>query len=403
MKKTFFIITGLFILLQSGCRLEELGTDSTSSISIPSGLQAIDITPTSDGAFMICGNSTPASGDIFLMKVDKNANILWYEIDEQLGASQSCNSIIATPDGKFITCGQYEQKAYVAEYGANGKRLRDVVDTEIGRCNCIIEGDDANNRYVFVGSISRPNGTNIVKNAYVGSVNIAESTLTIQPGYMPNPISLFPSELRSIVEHPDGHMAQGFAVVGEASTDSINTNKIGGYFFKINNQLIKNNNSEEYYAIGNPQERVFEIIQKQEERRYMLAGKTNNGGGRANDGIVMDVPLNGDDEGRNYPFPTLPFDRNDELRTIIEANEDNHYIIGGFSVSMGINSEDAYIAKIRENGVESWETPFDMQGRNDRINGLAKTDDGYIAVGQSIESGQHEMIILKINENGDIQ
>jgi len=117
----------------------------------------------------------------------------------------------------------------------------------------------------------------------------------------------------------------------------------------------------------------------------------------------MDVPLNGDDEELNYLYPTLPFDRNDELRTIIEANEDNYYIIGGFSTSMGINSEDVYIAKIRENGVADWETPFDIQGRNDRINGIAKTDDGYIAVGQSVESGQHEMIILKINENGDIQ
>jgi len=402
MKKTTFIITGLFILLQWGCQLEEL---DSPIIEIPLGLQAIDIVPTNDGAFMICGNYNPTvEGDIFLMKIDKNTNILWYKIDEQLGASQSCNSIVATPDGKFITCGEYQNKAYVAEYDANGKRLRDVIDSETSRCNCIIQGDDVNNRYVFVGRISRPNGTSMIKNAYVGSVNIAESTLIIQPGYVPNPISLLPSELRGIVEHPDGYMAQGFAVVGESSIDPINTNRIGGYFFKINNVLNKNFNSERYYDIGNPQERVFGIIQKQGERRYMLAAKTNNPtGGGGNAGLVMDVPLNGDDEELNYLYPTLPFDRNDELRTIIEANEDNYYIIGGFSTSMGINSEDVYIAKIRENGVADWETPFDIQGRNDRINGIAKTDDGYIAVGQSVESGQHEMIILKINENGDIQ
>ena len=95
--------------------------------------------------------------------------------------------------------------------------------------------------------------------------------------------------------------------------------------------------------------------------------------------------------------------RYDEEAFDIVADDDG-YVIVGVTETDTHGREDVYIFKIDEKGKVLWRKNYG--GRNsDVAYSIAKTDDGYLVVGEteSYGNGRKDVYVLKIDKNGNIK
>lgn len=396
MKKTIFIITGLFIVLQWGCRLEELyvcSPDFTTFERLYSQeadtLSVHDMIPTPDSAFVICGN---IGNDIFLLKIDNDGNTIFFERDIIPVTKEVCNAVAIGPNGGFVTCGTQESRAYLAKYDALGKHQNQNAQSEISTCRCIV--NEGNGQYIISGNMRRNNGK---MNTYVAPV-VFNNTFPdiIMPDYLPSPQRDGAEAAQAVIAGPSGYVIAGF------SYNSVPPeNGAAVHFYRLDNALNLITDSEQFHHLGTQQDIANGMVETP-LGNYMVTGNfhTTSDVGTGVDIFVAEVHGKGEILHQyNYGG-----NRTDVAFDIIHAHQSGQYIITGYSASFGDNSDDIYVSKINQNGTIVWEKTYGQSGVDERANSVLRTGDcGYIIAGQSAQNGLRRPYIIKINENGNVR
>ncbi|WP_084275411.1 hypothetical protein [Nitratiruptor tergarcus] len=190
----------------------------------------------------------------------------------------------------------------------------------------------------------------------------------------------------SIIKTDNGYIAAGYSSgPGYSSGD--------GWIMKINEDGTIA--WQKRYG-GNKKDKINSIIKTDDG--YIAAGYTESFGAGKSDAWI--IKLNGD--GSIAWQKRFGGDEDDFINSIIKT--DDGYVAAGYTESFGAGEDyDAWITKLNEDGDIVWQYRYGGD-KKDRINSIIKTDDGYIGAGvidsTMVESG--DAWIMKINEDGDI-
>ena len=93
----------------------------------------------------------------------------------------------------------------------------------------------------------------------------------------------------------------------------------------------------------------------------------------------------------------------DETNTILQT-EDGGYVVFGFVQSKNEGREDAWIAKLDENGEIVWDKAFGGSQNDEVFSGIKTADGGYAVCGytESKGAGGYDAWIAKLDENGEM-
>ena len=93
----------------------------------------------------------------------------------------------------------------------------------------------------------------------------------------------------------------------------------------------------------------------------------------------------------------------DETNSILQT-EDGSYIVFGFVQSKNKGREDAWIAKLDENGEIIWDKAFGGSQNDEVFSGIKTADGGYAVCGytESKGAGGYDAWIAKLDENGEM-
>ncbi|MFO8078447.1 MAG: hypothetical protein R6U21_07395 [Thermoplasmatota archaeon] len=133
---------------------------------------------------------------------------------------------------------------------------------------------------------------------------------------------------------------------------------------------------------------------------YIVVGSTYSYGSGGSDIWLIKI----DENGNELWNKTFGGNDSDYGNKIIQSDEGGYVIVGN-TISYGAGFYDVWLIKIDENGNELWNKTF---GGNDADRGediIQTSDGGYLITGGATPSdvGWDDVILIKTNENGDIQ
>jgi len=397
MKKILYFCIGLSVLLNGACRLDKLDINCLEHATFDRKYDnAFDFTPfdikeTTDGRYIICGSvNYDSDKDIFLMKVDKEGEVLFFESERKTGTDEICNAITVTEDRGFLICGEVEDKAYFAKYNFEGILLEDTREELFDESNCLCINEFGENEYVFAGLAGNPS----VNNSYVGTLNIQGQKPNIITHYLPNPRDGGENAL-SVIASKGAYVSVGHSF--NSPQQDVGT---AVHFYRLDENLQIIPNTEKFYHLGTQQDIALGVLEAT-DGNYMVAGKLHVPDS-GNDIFMLKVNSNGEILQRNE----YGGNRNDHVENMIYAHEEGQYILVGHSASQSADgSEDIYIAKIRENGTLIWEKTFGETGINERAHAVIRTEcAGYIITGFAEKNdGSVENRIIKIDADGNVE
>lgn len=397
MKKITYFIIGCSLLFNSACRLDKLDVDCLEHVTFNKTYSNAhyftphDIKETTDGRYIICGSiNYDTDEDIFLMKVDKEGEVLFFESERKTSTSEVCSSIIVTKDRGFLVCGKAESKAYFAKYNFEGKLLDDtrVELFDASECSCMNKSGEY--EYVFGGRAANPE----VSNSYVGTLSLQGQKPTIITHYLPNPRDNGENVL-SVIPSKEGYVAVGHSY--NSPQTGIGT---AVHFYRLDNNLQRVPNTEKFYHFGTQQDIASTVLEKP-DGNYIVTGKLH-APEEGNNIFVANVNPNGEVLQR-YEYGG---NRNDQGEHMIYAHEAGEYVVAGFSSSLSSDgSDDMYVAKIKENGTIVWERTFGQTGIDERAHAIIPTEcGGYVLTGFAHKNdGTRDVQIIKINANGNVE
>lgn len=393
MKKLTYTIIGFAICLNWSCRLDRLEVDCgehqtfEKKYNAANDFVAYDIKETTDGGFVICGGVYhPGDQDIFLMKVDKEGEVLFFETERREATNEVCNSVVVTPDKGFLVCGLLENKTYFAKYNFEGKRLGDerVELFDSSTCSCITK---SGNEYVYSGRAGNPQ----IKNSYVGTLNLDGQTPRVITHYLPNP--------RSDSEHALAVIPSkgAYTVVGHSYNTPGSQVGTAMHFYRLNENLQIIPNTEKLYHLGTQQD-IAQSLVETEHGDYFIVGNLHSEDAGQN---IFVVRANSNGEILNQ------YEYGENLdaagRDIVQAHESGQYVITGYLGNFGADS-DLYLAKIKSDGSIVWEKTFGEGGINERGHQVIRTEcEGYIVTGYAEKiSGERQVYTIKVDADGNV-
>ncbi len=398
MKKIIYCIIGLSLLLNSACRLDKLDVDCLEHATFDRkytnahNFAPYDIKETTDGRYIICGVvDYDTDQDIFLMKVDKEGEVLFFESERKPSTNEICNSITVTQDRGFLMCGKVEGKAYFGKYNFEGKLLDDTSVDLFSESECLCMTESGETEYVFSGHAVNPQ----TNNSYVGTLSLQGQSPVVITHYLPNPREGAENAI-SVIPSKGGYTAVGHS--NNAPQTGVGT---AVHFYRLNENLQIVPNTEKFYHLGTQQDVALEVLEASDGVNYMVAGKLHIPY-VGNDIFLLKVNPNGEIIQRHE----YGGNRNDHVDGMIYAHEAGQYVMVGYSASQSADgSEDMYLAKMQENGTVVWERTFGETGVNERAHTVIPTEcGGYIMAGfaQKVD-GSRETRIVKVDSNGNVE
>lgn len=397
MKKIIYVIIGLSVLLNGACRLDKLDIDCLEHATFDRKYTDVhsftpnDIKETTDGRYIICGTvNYDSDKDIFLMKVDKEGEVLFFESERKTSTDEICNSITVTEDRGFLICGKVEGKAYFAKYSFEGISLDDTRVELFDESDCLCLTESGANKYAFSGRAGNP----LVSNSYVGTLNLQGQKPNVITHYLPNPRDGGENAL-SVIPSKGGYVA-----VGHSYNSPLPDIGTAVHFYRLDENLAIIPNTEKFYHLGTQQDIALGVLEAA-DGNYMVTGKLHVPDA-GNDIFMLKVNSDGEILQRNEYGGS----RSDHVDGMIYAHEQGQYILVGYSSSRSADgSEDMYLAKIKEDGTLVWERTFGETGINERAHAVIRTEcDGYIITGFAEKNdGSREARAIKVNANGNVE
>lgn len=398
MKKTIFIITGLLILLQWGCRLEELtvecGVTNGFENKYDYGFSGSDaftargIVETTDGEYVVCGSIAGDIDDIFLLKVDKNGNQVFFIQDEQAGA-ENAEAIARTADGGFLVCGRRGLNALFVKYDKDGKREGDATSNiSESRCNYLTPTDDG--RFMFT-SDRRITGSGI-RQTHAGIIEIQNNTPNITHEYVP-PSAGEPQTAYAAVPSGNGN----FVVVGESSKSTGNADL---YIFKLDENLELIPGSEVFTPLSpSSLDRGRSVVKSYKQNEYIISGW--------NGGTAFAFRYNDNNQSVTTMTEYTGGGQVDGFG-IVQAHTEDQYVVVGDQWQGDQNTapRQVFLTKIGENGNQIWEKRFGEDNLRERGFRIIRTADcGYAIVGFETQTSTalgFKAYVIKVDEDGNI-
>jgi len=349
--------------------------------------RAYSIQQTTDGGYIIAGKTGDFySGDVYIIKLDKDGNKMW---EKTFGGSgdDGAYSIQQTTDGGYIVAGWTNSfgagnwDIYVIKLDANG--------------NMVWEKTYGGNDYDLAYSIQQTTDGGYIVAGWTNSFGAGESDFYIikpdengnkvwEKTYGGNDYDL----AYSIQQTTDG----GYIVAGW--TNSFGAGNWDIYVIKLD----ENGNKVWEKTYGGGGDDLAYSIQQTTDGGYIIAGGTNSFGAGDCDVYVLKL-----DEDGNMIWEDTFGGSNDDLANSIQQTKDGGYIVAGEKKSFGAGDRDVYIIKLDENGNMVWEKTYGGSG-DDSANSIQQTKDGgYIVAGytESFGAGGWDVYIIKMDAEGN--
>jgi hypothetical protein len=192
------------------------------------------------------------------------------------------------------------------------------------------------------------------------------------------------SEFRSVLDLDDGFLLVGNVFLPSGDTD--------GYVAKID---AEGKLSWNVTLGGGKVDKLFSAVETQDG--FVLVGLTHSFG---NDSEVWVVKV--DSDGSEVWNKTYGGTMEDAGRAIT-STEGNHYVVAGYTNSMGNGDYDFLLLKIDASGSLSWNKTYGGL-QSDKAYAIAETAGEYVIAGdtRSKGNGDNDAWIIKIDSNGNL-
>ncbi|MDX2196590.1 MAG: hypothetical protein NW207_09250 [Cytophagales bacterium] len=360
---------------------------------------------TSDGGYIMIGStdSYSASGDIYVLKVDKEGNFEWETVLGAEGTDKGTN-LIETAGG-FMLVGSIEKNnleyIYVAKIDANGdtlwtKTLNPGLANYKNAIAYDIEESYDKSGYIIAGKIT--DDINQIEKAII--LNIDKNGI-----------------LQGKPFEPYGYIGQN------VNSYAVYERKVNGksvYDF-LGNATKKNATDISAYSmivislndVGNARDALLKTDPRinQTEIQFGFEMKTTQGGY-----IIVGTSINSSNNEDIYLlkltenfdkvwFKTYDFGKSDVGVSVSETT-DGGYVVGGKSVNTNKQDDDAFVMKVSSTGEVEWKKYFGGTNRDYTTSVIQANDGGYVALctlGLSTSVGPDNTItIIKMDNKGDI-
>ncbi len=146
---------------------------------------------------------------------------------------------------------------------------------------------------------------------------------------------------------------------------------------------------------GGSRDDIGESVQQTPGGGYIAAGGASvplDGEASAGDAWLIRTDPNGSAiRGKIFSVG----DSGRDVATSVQATEDGGYIIGGWSSAGGLYS---WLLKTDGSGTKEWDITFGESGREEGSSVLEAEDGGYVTTGWTIDSGNADLVLAKINK-----
>lgn len=324
--------------------------------------------------------------DIYIINMDKKGNKIWSKAiggrDDEEG-----DDIIKTDDGGYLAIGTTES------FGSDRSSIYTVKLDKTGEAQWQKAYWSKDDSYYY--------GTGVVK---------TEKGFKIA-GWE-NKLEFFDSEVFGYVVDTDkeGERLRTRRYGGEDDDilyDILKTD--GGYLMVGSSESFRDDYGFDAYAVKVDEtgkvlwqkiygwgydESAYAVAQAK-DGGFMLVGITKSNRDKRDEVYVVRIDKNG-----KMLWQSTYGGRYDEIGFDIVADGDG-YVITGMTESNTNGREDLYLFKIDDHGKVLWDRNYG--GRDSEVGyGIARTDDGYIVVGEteSYGNGRKDAYILKVNKKG---
>ncbi len=327
--------------------------------------------------YIIVGHSTSlGSGDLSIVKLDKNGNEIWINTYGIGGVNESGASVIAGQDGGYIIAGTYTKtgpihnEGYILKIDEDGNVLwSKSYDHTTGKFFRFIR-QTIDGNYIIVGTQSQ----SLIMLKLDVSGNIIWQNLYDQAT---------PTSLEVL---PDGSFAVGGSYQGSGQ---------GLYFIKVDangNKLW----AKAYSAGGS---NWGGGMAEASDGGFVLNGQTKEGMSLSVR-TILKIDANGNiewEKGYDWDFEQ-------EAGWNMISTCDDHFVIFGDEYRDGSEDEDLFMMKFDNNGDVVWSKSYGTEsdhGEGDVPDCVIETNDGgYMFAGTKIGTGDNGMNIVKTDADG---
>jgi len=301
-----------------------------------------------------------------------------------------------TNEGRFIICGEQNDKAYLALYNAQGIFITDTDDIHPDASVCYDIVLTKNDVYTLAGSRGALNQGQYEDDIYVGQAQIIGNNIEIIKEYLPN--KQYGSQRAKVINRK----SNGELLIG--GHNELSPGEWYAHFLEMNDTL--GYLDEENIGFGSNLEVYPEDMIPVSGNGHLVVGylRDNDNQVAALEMMAFRVNGNGDIQGGTMPNLYSHEGLNSIGFAAAPATEAGKYILTGYR-KISANREEGYLVKIDENGNIDWEESYG--NINTRLLAtVAYTGNcgsGYISVGYSGETGNRRIFAIKTNAEGIVE
>jgi uncharacterized delta-60 repeat protein len=350
----------------------------------------IQLTP--DGGYIVAGTTksfgdVSGDGDIWILKLASDGTVEWqktYGVDDPYDEDE-VYSIQQTSDGGYIVGGRDSLSNYswILKLSSSGDiEWQKSYDSAFREVHSIQQASDGGYT-IALGEISYYSSDYHV-DSYVVKLS-SDGTIEWQKSYGGD------SADRSLSMQPasDG----GYIVAG------------GTYSFGAGNgdvwvlKLASDGSVEWQKSYGGDLREEAYSIQQTTDGGYIVAGEAQSFGSGDRDIWVLKLASDGSVEWQK----TYGGDSREGAYSIQQAS-DGGYIVAGNTESFGVENTDIWVLKLASDGSVEWQKTYGGREEEEASSIRQTTDGGYIVAGSTdtYGAGWHDILILKLSPNGDI-
>ncbi len=325
--------------------------------------------------------------DAYVVKVDKFGNKLWSETYGG-GADDIVEAVIPVKDGYMLagstwSIGSEGQNLYTLRISEKGDLLWEngyyakKRDRYLGKS--LVKVND--NHVMVAGSEEHIKFFNSTVLCYLTAININGQEKWVQRYGGGNP-----DRANSIIKVDGGFVFAGM-------TETWGSDGKNMYVVKID----ESGKRLWHQAFGYDYDEVVNQVIATHDGGYILVGSTNSDHRKLNDVYVVKIDANGNKQWQHH----YGGNADEEGFGIVE--DDDGYVIVGYTESTKDRSSDVYLLKIDRNGAVYWKKSYGASG-NDVGRAIVKVDDGFVITGYSqgpISRGR-DLYMLKVDRNGNL-
>jgi hypothetical protein len=399
-----------FLFLTALCGFSQPAVKWQKSLGGSAADRANAVTTTTDGGFVVAGESASSDGDLtgnygnldyWVARIDSLGALVW---QKNLGGNSDdrANAVAATADGGFIVAGVSSSAVgnditavkgnadfWIVKLTSAGaiSWQKNLGGTAAEEARAVQQTADGG--YIIAGE-ARSNNLDLTGNQGVNDFWIVKTDNAGVIQWQKNLGGTLDDMARSVQQTSDG----GYIVAGESKSNNGDvTGNNGGIDFWVV-KLDATGNLTWQKSLGGSGKDVAYSVKQTNDGGYIVSGSTesnNTGNVGANNGIenawVVKLTSTG-----SVSWQDCYGGMNFETANSISQTIDGGYIFGGYAsssnadVSGSKGGYDFWVVKLNSTGVISWQKCLGGSANDVAMSVQTTTDNGYVVAGRSISN-----------------